>query len=541
MRVSGQVQSPAMPEIIPQAKHDMELKPFFSADVHFKLPVWFGEVPGFTNRFVVLEHAGKSWLITRTAQGDEQSSLLDLSSEVRFGGATGLLGLAFHPHFSENHKYYLKYQVLRNDRIVTVLMERQFRPDFSGDAGVPPREVLAIEGVTQDHNGGCIAFGPDGYLYLGMGDTGPQRDPQGHAQDLSLLLGKILRIDVEHQENGRNYAIPKDNPFVGRANVRPEIWAYGFREPWRFTFDSVTGDLWVGDVGQDSFEEVTMPRAGENHGWNVYEGVTPYSDSFRQPGEKYIPPVFSYSHHKGVSITGGYVYHGEQAPLMVGRYICGDFQTQRIWALTQTDRTLTSVVEIGRSPSRFATFGQDSAGELYIAGYDSGLIYKMDLSQVNPAPREVKVIAQTSEHEPVLWRYTIQSPASGWENAAFDDSPWKISSGGFGTQGTPGAIVRSEWRTGDIWLRREFDYANSTRDSQPGSLILRIHHDEDVEVYLNGVEIAHEPHWTSGYVELPLSKAGDALRSGHNILAIHCHQNTGGQYIDAGLFEAEGD
>jgi hypothetical protein len=223
---------------------------------------------------------------------------------------------------------------------------------------------------------------------------------------------------------------------------------------------------------------------------------------------------------------------------MIGKYICGDFQLQHIWALTQTNRGLTSVVEIGRAPSRFAAFGQDSAGELYVVGYDSGLVYQMDLSRVNPAPRQIKVIAETSEHKPVLWKFTLQFPTNGWQGNGFDDSAWKISSGGFGTAGTPGAIVRTDWRTDDIWLRREFDCKNSATDSKPGSLALRIHHDEDVEVYLNGVEIAREPRWTSGYVEIPLPEAASkALHQGHNLLAIHCHQITGGQYVDAGLLE----
>jgi putative heme-binding domain-containing protein len=375
-----------MPDHIPQAAHSVALKTFFGSELHFEHPVWFGEVPGFTNRFVVLEHAGKSWLIDRTAAGDKKSTFINLSGTVRFGGATGLLGLAFHPKFSENHKYYLQYQIETNGTIFTLLVERKFAADFSGDSGEPGRETLRIRAVTQDHNGGGIEFGPDGYLYLGMGDTGPQRDPQGHGQDLSLMLGKMLRLDVDHPSNGRAYGIPSDNPFINDTNILPEIWAYGLREPWRYTFDPASGDLWVGDVGQDKYEEVSIVRAGENQGWNVYEGFTPFSDQYRRPTEKYIPPVFSYPHRIGVCVTGGYVYRGRNAPAMFGRYIFGDFQVRHLWALTQRDRKLTSIIQIGDAPTRFAAFGRDHDGELYLVGYDDGIIYKLDLSVIVPTP-----------------------------------------------------------------------------------------------------------------------------------------------------------
>ena len=189
--------------------------------------------------------------------------------------------MAFHPRFRENGKSYLKHQVFEEGKIATVLVEKRADADLKKDSGRPSRRLLKIVSVTQDHSGGCIQFGPDGYLYLGMGDTGPQQDPQGHGQDTRLLLGKMLRIDVDHTEEERAYAIPADNPFRGQTEMRDRRFGlYGFREPWRFSFDSLTGDLWVGDVGQDRVEEVTIVRRGENHGWNVYEGFEPFSNSF---------------------------------------------------------------------------------------------------------------------------------------------------------------------------------------------------------------------------------------------------------------------
>lgn len=533
--ISSPASGPGMPETIPSAARPVLLQPFFGPGIRLEHPVWFGPVPGQTNRFVVLEHAGKSWVVERAAGGETQSPLVDLSKTVRVGGATGLLGLAFHPKFAENRRYFLKYQILEASRIYTLLVERHFAKDFRSDSGEPGRELMRIESVTQDHNGGCIEFGPDGFLYLGMGDTGPQRDPQGHGQDLSTLLGKMLRIDVDHAADGRAYVIPLDNPFISQTNARPEIWAAGFREPWRFSFDSHTGDLWVGDVGQDSYEEITVVRAGENHGWNVFEGSVPYSDRYRRESENYIPPVFCYSHREGVSVTGGHVYRGSRAPDMAGRYVCGDFESRRIWALTQTNRQLSGVVEIGRAPTRIVSFAQDAAGELYLIGYDNGVIYQMDLASVDPSPVEKRVLAETSERTPVRWHYTLQAPAADWFQPGFIDAKWNYAPGGFGTGGTPGAVVRTSWSNDNIWLRREFavDVVSASK-----SLALRIHHDEDAEIYLNGVEAARLPRWTSGYVEVPLTaEAASALHPGRNVMAIHCRQNSGGQYIDAGLVE----
>jgi putative heme-binding domain-containing protein len=534
---NGLASSSGMPEPIPRAAKSASFVPFFKDNIQLTRPVWFGKIPGARNAYLVLEHGGKCWLVEKGSERDSQSAFLDLTGEVRVGGATGLLGLAFHPNFVENRRYFLKYHIAENGKISTLIVERRFAKNQLADSGATQHQLLKVPATTQDHNGGCIEFGPDGYLYIGMGDTGPQRDPQGHGQDLKLLIGKILRVDVDHTEGERLYAIPKDNPFVDRPEVRPEIWSYGFREPWRFTFDSVSKDLWVGDVGQDQYEEVALVKAGENHGWNVFEGFTPFSNRYRTEGANYIPPVLSYSHRQGVSVTGGYVYHGKRAPQMKGWYVFGDFQTRRLWALTHNNRKLTQAVEIGLCPTRLVAFAQESDGELCAVGYDLGIIYQLDLSKVDPKPLQIRILAETSEKAPVRWRYAEQ-PADGWMRPDFDDSKWPEAPGGFGTRGTPAAVVRTEWRTDNIWLRREFSLGSDVLSGKTPTLGLRIHHDEEVEVYLNGVEAVREPRWTSGYVELPLnSSAVAALRPGRNVLAIHCRQHTGGQYIDAGLIE----
>lgn len=526
----------AMQGEIPMATTGLNFEPFLGESSKFLNPVWVEPIPGQEGRWIVLEHFGGSWIVDRPAAGVEtRKPLLDLRGVVRKGGATGLLGLAFHPDFPRSRKYYLKYQIEEKGRISTLVVERQFDAGLQGDSGQESRVLLKIPSSTQDHNGGSLEFGPDGFLYIGMGDTGPQRDPQGHGQDLGLLLGKILRIDVDHPDGGQPYSIPESNPFRAQAGARPEIWALGFREPWRISFDRLTKDLWVGDVGQDRIEEVGIVRAGENHGWNVFEGINPYSNQYRREGTVYVPPVFSYPHSIGVSVTGGFVYRGKKAPALEGWYIFADYESRRVWALTQQDRKLQRIVEIGRAPSRAVSFGQDRDGELYLAGYDDGVIYHLDLSKVNPAPQRMIVLSPTAEQGPVPWRSTQSEPHEGWQRPDFDDATWTLTPGGFGTPNTPAAVIRTVWATPDIWLRREFTVSET---GESPVLAWRVHHDEDAELYLNGIETARLPRWTQGYVTIKLPpEAARALKPGRNVIAIHCHQITGGQYIDAGLVE----
>ena len=205
-----------------------------------------------------------------------------------------------------------------------------------------------------------------------MGDTGPQQDPQGHGQDMQTLLAKISRIDIDRTEDGLPYAIPVDNPFRNRADARPEIWAMGFREPWRFSFDPFTGDLWVGDVGQDRVEEVSIVRRGENLGGNVYEGYEPFSNRYRKDGARYVAPVFAYRRKYGNSVTGGFVYRGDPRSSFHGTYICGDFTSKRLFAIQQNGRMLTAVRQIGESPQFLASFGTDELGRDVLARVLSG-------------------------------------------------------------------------------------------------------------------------------------------------------------------------
>jgi putative heme-binding domain-containing protein len=373
-----------MPSVIPALERPVDVRPFFTSE--FKLPrtrvetglTAFHQLPGSTGVYFVLHQKGTIWRVEKTAAGEEKTVFADLTLEVfSERGPNGLLDMAFHPRFRENRKYYLFYQVFEEGAVTTHIVEKVFDADFRQDSGTPPRLVMKITSVAEDHSGGCLQFGPDGFLYLVMGDTGPHNDPNGHAQDLQRLLGKVLRIDVDHEEGGRGYSIPQDNPFRGRADARPEIWAYGFRNPWRFSFDRLTGDLWLADVGQDRVEEVDIVRRGENYGWNVYEGLEPFSNQYRKEGQTYARPVFSYRRKYGNSITGGHVYRGDKTSSLFGAYICGDYNSKRIFAVTQENGALKAARQIGTLPQRIVSFSKDEAGNLYVIGYE-GTIYQID-------------------------------------------------------------------------------------------------------------------------------------------------------------------
>jgi putative heme-binding domain-containing protein len=371
---------PGLPAEIHKIAKPVRLVPFHTEAMRFDHPVWIIAKPGTTNTYLVVEQqTRKIWQLEKNEDGDRRELFADISHESITGEFEGVMCLAFHPRFLENGKYYLNYHV-REERIFSpVIVERQTTPDRSRDRGGASRRLLRIKHPTDLHWGGMLAFGPDGYLYIGAGDGGPQEDPNGHGQNLSLFLGKILRIDVDRSSDGKPYAIPDTNPFKNApGDVRPEIWAYGFRMPWRFCWDSETHDMWVGEIGQNLFEEVTIARVGENHGWNVFEAFSPFSNQYRRQDEQFTPPVYSYRRKHGVSVTGGYVYRGQRNPSYVGAYIFSDFESKRIWALTQTNRQLTKVRQIGTCPEKPASFGIDTDGELFIVGYE-GTIFRLVL------------------------------------------------------------------------------------------------------------------------------------------------------------------
>ena len=372
----------AIPQDIPRVDRPVQFEPFHSEEIHFQRPIWFDAVPGAANRFVVAQHnPPEIWMLEKREDGDKKTLFLSLKDEAIAGNDTGILGMAFHPDFLANRKYYVYHHVREQGSQGAVLVERLAAKDFLRDSGTPSRRLVHVERWTVAHTGGVLVFGPDGFLYVGVGDGGPQEDPEGNAQNRRLLLGSILRIDVNGRSPQLPYGIPASNPFFGHSDplVRQEIWALGFRQPWRLSFDPVTHDLWVGDVGQNKYEEVAIVRGGENHGWNVYEGHVRFSDKYRQAGHDYVEPVVSILRKYGVSVTGGHVYRGHKNESYDGVYVFGDFESKRVWGVTQDHRQLDTIREIGTSPDRIVSFGIDANGELYVVGYDTGKIYRIQL------------------------------------------------------------------------------------------------------------------------------------------------------------------
>lgn len=295
---------------------------------------------------------------------------LDLRKLTRARGEQGLLGLAFDPDYKKNRRLYVHYTNLKGD---TVLARYNTLSNFAKADPGSAKILFTTSQPYGNHNGGQIAFGPDGFLYLGLGDGGSGGDPQNYSQNLTSPLGKMLRFDVR----GDQMKVPASNPFVKRKNVNPYIWAYGLRNPWQFSFDRQTGDLIIGDVGQNAYEEVNLQPAsskgGENYGWRKLEGRVCYENKCSKSGM--VEPVLVYGRQEGQSITGGYIYRGTKLKNLVGQYIFGDFASGNVWAAQRIGsdwkKSLISKVNM---PS---TFGEDEAGELYVAEYSKGRVLRM--------------------------------------------------------------------------------------------------------------------------------------------------------------------
>lgn len=324
-----------------------------------------------SNRIFVVLQPGQIVVFNNTREVDSFEIFLDIRERVNdSGNEEGLLGLAFDPAFRENGEFYVYYTASQPRRSI---LSRFSVGDFENNRADPESEIIILE-VNQpfgNHNGGMIAFGPDKYLYLGLGDGGSGGDPRGNGQNRNTLLGSILRIDVSDPQAG--YSIPQDNPFYGVENVMDEIWAYGFRNPWRFSFDRQTGFLWVGDVGQGDFEEVDIVEKGGNYGWNVMEGPECFSPRFNCRDVGLEEPIVYYSHSEGCSITGGYVYRGSTSNLD-GAYIYGDYCSGKIWLLRYDGLKVIEHTLLADSGLQISSFGEDEEGELYILSFD-GKIY----------------------------------------------------------------------------------------------------------------------------------------------------------------------
>jgi glucose/arabinose dehydrogenase len=341
-----------------------------------------------TNRVFVVSQYGSVHVWPNKPDADEMETFLDIQDRVQYDdrmNEEGFLGLAFHPRYKENGEFFIYYSAkpTPENPHVTVISRFRVSPDDPDRALADSEEVLMrIKHPYWNHKGGTIVFGPDGYLYVGLGDGGARDDPHGNGQNLKTLLGSILRIDVDHKDEGLAYAIPKDNPFVDRGDAaRGEIWAYGIRNVWRIAFDRETGDLWAGDVGQDTWEEIDIIQRGGNYGWNLREGMHPLTPKDSPvpkgspPRPDLIEPIWEYHHDVGKSITGGNVYRGRDVPELEGGYLYADFVTGQLWALwyDTAKRQVTANREILPKGLPVMSFGEDDNGEAYFVTQEGGI------------------------------------------------------------------------------------------------------------------------------------------------------------------------
>ncbi|HEY2917022.1 MAG TPA: PQQ-dependent sugar dehydrogenase [Candidatus Limnocylindrales bacterium] len=342
-------------------------------------PVFVTESPDATGRLFIVEKTGR---ILIEAKGTVRSTpFFDIHTSVTQGSEQGLLGLAFSPSFTTNRKLYVNYTNLKGNSVVSEYRTSSTNPNVVDKS--TGRVILTVAQPYSNHNGGNLAFGKDGYLYIGFGDGGSGGDPGNRAQSLTTLLGKMLRIDVSGTTATTNYKIPPSNPFVGKAGL-DEIWEYGLRNPWRYSFDRSTGDLWIGDVGQNTYEEVDHgttksngPGRGLNWGWHVMEGLHCYDPATGCNTTGKALPLTDYAHSGGrCAVTGGYVYRGSAIPSLVGTYVFGDYCSGEIMALDIASARPAAITVLKSTGFPISSFGQDKAGELYVCDL-GGVVYKI--------------------------------------------------------------------------------------------------------------------------------------------------------------------
>ena len=324
-----------------------------------------------SNRVFVGIQQGIIHVFPNDPKADKTKIFLDFQKQVFYDdkeNEQGFLGLAFHPKYKTNGEFFVFY-TLKKDKTTNVISRFKVSKDDPNKADPASEEVLfTIKRPFWNHDGGTICFGPDGYLYIALGDGGSADDPQKNGQKLTTLLAKVLRIDVDHKDAGKSYAVPKDNPFVGKKDALPEIWAYGLRNVWRMAFDRKTGKLWASDVGQNLYEEIDIIEKGGNYGWSIREGLHPFSIDGVGPRKDLIDPIWEYHHNVGKSLTGGTVYRGKLLPELDGHYLYGDYITNKIWALRYDDAKKRVVANRGIQDANvpILSFGEDEQGEVYL-------------------------------------------------------------------------------------------------------------------------------------------------------------------------------
>jgi glucose/arabinose dehydrogenase len=363
--------TPPPPTTPPAALPQLQLTTFVSGLVS---PVGLEPARDGSGRLFALEQAGRIRIIRNGAV--VATSFLDITPKVASGGELGLLGLAFHPAYATNRKFYMNYTRPSGSLWQSVIAE-YLVSSTNADVADPASEriLLVVNQPFSNHNGGQLGFGPDGFLYIAFGDGGSGGDPLGNGQNTQALLGKILRIDVNSSTGGRPYGIPADNPFANSGGA-PEVFAYGFRNPWRFSFDTTNGTLFAGDVGQDSFEEVDSVQKGLNYGWNVMEGTHCFNPSSGCNMAGLTLPINDYGRDQGATVIGGFVYRGASISALVGTYVFGDFISGRIWGLRQNSSGGWERTQLAATGKAISSFARDESNELYVVDY-SGSVFKL--------------------------------------------------------------------------------------------------------------------------------------------------------------------
>jgi putative heme-binding domain-containing protein len=419
----------------------------------FQSPVDMCAAPGL-DRLFVAEQAGQIYSFKPAPLVARPDLFFSLSQHVT--GLNALYGMAFHPGYATNHYLYLCY-VLRDglpegSRVSRFTVSQTDPPTVD-----PASEKIVITWLSGGHNGGCLKFGRDGYLYISTGDAANPSppDPLQTGQDISDLLSSVLRIDVDHEQGGAAYRVPPDNPFVHQANARPEVWAYGLRNPWRMSFDRATGDLWVGDVGWELWEMIYRVEPGGNYGWSIVEGPQSiHPDGKRGPTPIQLP-VKAHPHSEAASITGGYVYRGRKLPRLTGAYIYGDWVTGKIWALRTDHGKLTSLEELVDTPLQIVCFGEDNQAELWVVDYGGG-IYQLAPNRASFDPlafprrlSQTGLFASTRDHSLAKGVHSFEINAEMWADGAVAERFIALPNRSFIQTGASNVWVfqsKNEWR-----------------------------------------------------------------------------------------------